>query len=134
MDSFEPNIIGFVCNWCSYEGADSAGRARKSWPENLRIVRVMCSGRTDPQFIIEAFKEGADGVMILGCHPGKCHYKEGNFHALRRYKVLVKMLAQFGIDEERLKLDWVAAGEADKFVDTVSEMVDKIRLLGPLYY
>jgi F420-non-reducing hydrogenase iron-sulfur subunit len=132
MNGFQPKIVGFLCNSCSYEGADSAGRARKEYPANLRVVRVLCSGRTDPQFIIEAFKEGADGVMILGCHPGDCHYKEGNFHALRRYSILKKVLAQFGIEEDRLRLDWVSASEGDKFVRVVWEMVSGIKKLGPL--
>lgn len=132
MSSFEPKIIGFLCNWCSYEGADSAGRARKEYPANLRVVRVLCSGRTDAQFIIEAFKEGADGVMILGCHPGDCHYKEGNLHVLKRYTMLKRMLEQFGIEQDRLSLDWISAGERDKFVEVVSQMVEKLRQLGPL--
>lgn len=132
MNSIEPKIIGFLCNWCSYEGADSAGRARKDYPANLRAVRVLCSGRIDPQFILQAFKEGADGVMILGCPPGDCHYKEGNFHMLRRYTFLKKVLAQFGIEEDRLRLAWVSAGERDKFIEVVSEMVEKVGQLGPL--
>ena len=132
MTGFEPKIIGFLCNWCSYEGADSAGRARKAYPANLRVVRVMCSGRVDPQFILEAFKEGADGVMILGCHPGDCHYKEGNLQALKRYGVLKSVLGQFGIEEDRLRLDWISAGEGDKFVQVVSDMTERMRQLGPL--
>ena len=132
MTGFEPKIIGFLCNWCSYEGADSAGRARKAYPANLRVVRVMCSGRVDPQFILEAFKEGADGVMILGCHPGDCHYKEGNLQALKRYGVLKRVLGQFGIEEDRLRLDWISAGEGDKFVQVVSDMTERMRQLGPL--
>jgi len=132
MNRFEPIIVGFLCNWCAYEGADAAGRARKSYPVNLRVIRVLCSGRTDPQFVLEAFKEGADGVLILGCHPGECHYKEGNFHTLKRYIMLRKMLVQFGIEEERLKLDWISASERDRFVEVVSEMVEKVRKLGPL--
>jgi F420-non-reducing hydrogenase iron-sulfur subunit len=130
--SFEPKIIGFLCNWCSYEGADAAGRARKVYPANLRVVRVMCSGRVDPQFILEAFKEGADGVMILGCHPGDCHYKEGNLQTLKRYHVLKRVLSRFGIEEDRLRLDWISAGEGDKFVQVVSEMTERMRQLGPL--
>jgi F420-non-reducing hydrogenase iron-sulfur subunit len=131
MTGFEPKIIGFLCNWCSYEGADSAGRARKAYPANLRVVRVMCSGRVDPQFILEAFKEGADGVMILGCHPSDCHYKEGNLQALKRYGVLKRVLGQFGIEEDRLRLDWISAGEGDKFVQVVSDMTERMRQLGP---
>ena len=132
MTGFEPKIIGFLCNWCSYEGADAAGRGRKAYPANLSVVRVMCSGRVDPQFILEAFKEGADGVMILGCHPGDCHYKEGNLQALKRYGVLKRVLGQFGIEEDRLRLDWISAGEGDKFVQVVSDMTERMRQLGPL--
>ena len=131
MKSFEPKIVGFLCNWCSYEGADSAGKGQKEYPPNVRIVRVMCSGRIDPQFVLKAFQEGADGVMVLGCHPGDCHYKEGNYNALRRHTILKKLLAQFGIEAERLRLDWVSASEGDKFVQVVTEMVSKIKALGP---
>lgn len=132
MNKFEPKIIAFLCNWCSYEGADSAGRSQREYPHNLRAIRVMCTGRVDPQFIMEAFREGADGVMIMGCHPGDCHYKDGNFNILKRYVFLKKVLAQFGIEEGRLKLDWISAGEGDKFVRVVSEMVEKVRQMGPL--
>lgn len=132
MSLFEPKIVGFLCNWCSYAGADAAGSARKTYPPNVDIIRVMCSGRVDPQFIMKAFKEGADGVLILGCHPGDCHYKEGNYKTLRRHLLLKRTLKEFGISEERLKLEWVSASEADKFVEVVSEMVETIRRLGPL--
>jgi F420-non-reducing hydrogenase iron-sulfur subunit len=132
MTGFEPKIIAFLCNWCSYECADSVGRAQKEYPSNLRIVRVMCSGRVDPQLVINAFKENAEGIMVLGCHPGECHYKEGNYHALRRYILLKEMVAQFGIEEGRLRLHWVSASEGDKFVKIVSEMVRDLKELGPL--
>ncbi|MBW1743939.1 MAG: hydrogenase iron-sulfur subunit [Deltaproteobacteria bacterium] len=132
MTRFEPKIIGFLCNWCAYEGADAAGRARKPYPANLRVVRVLCSGRTDPQFVMEAFKEGADGVLILGCHPGDCHYREGNLQTLKRYTMLKRILPQFGIEKERFQLDWISASERDKFVEVVSNMVEKVRELGPL--
>jgi F420-non-reducing hydrogenase iron-sulfur subunit len=132
MTGFEPKIIAFLCNWCSYECADSVGRAQKEYPSNLMIVRVMCSGRVDPQFVINAFKEDAEGIMILGCHPGECHYKEGNYQALRKYALLKKMLAQFGIEGGRLRLHWVSASEGDKFVTIVSEMVRDLKKLGPL--
>ena len=132
MDDFEPKIIGFLCNWCSYEGADSAGKAQKEYPANLRVVRVMCSGRIDPQFVVKAFGDGADGVIVLGCHPGDCHYKEGNYKALRRYAVLKRVLRQLGIEDDRFKLDWVSAGEGDKFVKVVTEMVNNVKKLGPL--
>jgi F420-non-reducing hydrogenase iron-sulfur subunit len=132
MKKFEPKIVGFFCNWCSYEGADSAGKKQKEYPSNLMAIRVMCSGRVDPKFVIDAYNDGADGVMILGCHPGDCHYKEGNYQTLKRYTILKKMLAQFGIEEERLRLDWVSATEGDKFAKIVSEMVERIKKLGPL--
>jgi F420-non-reducing hydrogenase iron-sulfur subunit len=132
MTVFEPRIVGFLCGWCAYEGADAAGRARKTYPAHLRIVRVLCSGRVDPQFVLEAFRQGADGVMILGCHPGECHYKEGNLQALKMTAILKKLLGQCGIQEERLRLDWVAAGEYGKLVKIVGEMVEKVKSLGPL--
>lgn len=132
MTGFEPKIIAFLCNWCSYECADSVGRAQKEYPSNLRIVRVMCSGRVDPQFVINAFKEDAEGIMVLGCHPGECHYKEGNYQALKRYILLKEMLSQFGIEGGRLRLHWVSASEGDKFVTIVSEMVRDLKKLGPL--
>ncbi|MEW6067391.1 MAG: hydrogenase iron-sulfur subunit [Nitrospirota bacterium] len=132
MEEFKPVIVGFLCNWCSYAGADAAGSARKTYAPNVRVIRVMCTGRIDPQFIIKAFTEGADGVIILGCHPGDCHYKEGNYKALRRFYLLRKMLSQLGIEEERLRLDWVSASESDKFVEVINDMVKKIKTLGPL--
>ena len=133
MKRFEPKIIGFLCNWCSYEGADAAGRARKCYPSNLRVIKVMCSGRVDPQFVLEAFQAGADGVMILGCHPGDCHYKEGNVQALKRYTMMKPLLAGLGIDEDRFRLDWISASEQDKFVQVVSDMTERIRELGPVF-
>jgi F420-non-reducing hydrogenase iron-sulfur subunit len=132
VKEFEPKIIGFLCNWCSYAGADAAGSARKTYAPNVRVIRVMCSGRVDPQFVLKAFKSGADGVIILGCHPGDCHYKEGNYKALRRFHLLRRMLSQFGIEEERFRLDWVSASESDKFVETINDMVNKVKALGPL--
>jgi len=132
MDRFEPKIIGFLCNWCSYEGADAAGKSRRKYPANLRVIRVMCSGRIDPQFVMEAFRVGADGVVILGCHPGDCHYKEGNYKALKRYHLLQKTLAQLGIEKERCTLNWIAASEGEKFAEIVKEMVKKVKQLGPI--
>jgi F420-non-reducing hydrogenase iron-sulfur subunit len=132
MMGFEPKIVGFLCNWCSYECADSAGRARKDYPANFRTIRVMCSGRIDPQFVMEAFRAGADGVIILGCYPGSCHYKEGNYKALRRYHLLKKMLVQLGIEEERFTLDWVSASEGGRFAKVVKETVERVRALGPI--
>lgn len=131
--SFEPKIVGFLCNWCSYGAADKAGRSRKAIPANLKIVRVMCSGRVDPEFVLSAFKEGADGVLVLGCHPGDCHYKEGNYNALRRYELLKLMLADLGIEDARFRLEWVSASEAEKFVEVADDFVKKVRALGPLY-
>lgn len=132
MNNFEPKIIAFLCNWCSYAGADKAGNSRQAYPANIRIIRTMCSGRIDPQFVLNAFKRGADGVLILGCHPGDCHYKEGNYKTLRRYHFLKKVLRDLGIEDERFRLDWVAASEGEKFVTVVSEMVEKVKALGPL--
>ena len=132
MANFKPKIIGFLCHWCSYEGADSAGRAGKAYPANLRFIRVMCSGRVDPQFVIKAFRDGADGILILGCHPGNCHHREGNYYALRRYTLLKRLLEPFGIEQARLKLDWISASEGDKFVRVVTQMVDDMKALGPL--
>ncbi|MCX7911921.1 MAG: hydrogenase iron-sulfur subunit [Dehalococcoidales bacterium] len=130
--SFEPKILGVLCNWCSYAGADLAGTSRMKYAPNIRVVRVMCSGRVEPAFILKAFREGADGVLVCGCHPGECHYLEGNYKAARRIPLLRKMLPQFGIEEERLRLDWVSASEGDRFVRVVNEMTETVRRLGPL--
>ena len=130
-DEFEPKIVGFCCNWCSYRGADLAGTSRIKCAPNVRIVRVMCSGRVDPVFVLKAFQQGADGVLILGCHPGDCHYVEGNYKAARRVPLLKKMLEQLGIEEERVRLDWVSASEGDRFAKIVDEMTAKIKEMGP---
>jgi F420-non-reducing hydrogenase iron-sulfur subunit len=131
-DAFEPKIIGFLCNWCSYAGADLAGVSRIQYPPNIRIVRVMCSGRIDPAFILKAFKDGADGVLIAGCHlPSDCHYISGNFKAQRRIILLKKTLKGFGIEPERVRLEWVSASEGDKFAAVVRDMVKEIKELGP---
>jgi len=130
--SFEPRLVGFLCNWCSYTGADLAGTARMVYAPNIRIIRVMCSGRVDPQFVLKAFSEGADGVLISGCHPGDCHYQEGNYKALRRHRLLTKMLEQFGIEKERFRLEWVSAAEGVKFQQICNEFTEQIRKLGPL--
>jgi len=131
-NGFEPKIIGFLCNWCSYAGADLAGVSRIQYPPNIRIVRVMCSGRIDPVFILEAFKNGADGVLVAGCHlPSDCHYISGNFKALRRVTLLRNVLQGFGIEPERLRLEWVSASEGDRFAAVVRDMVEKVRQLGP---
>ncbi len=131
-ENFDPTLIGFLCTWCSYTGADLAGTARMTYSPNIRIIRVMCSGRVDPQFVIKAFKEGADGILISGCHPGDCHYKEGNYKALRRHRLLRKMLEQFGIEKERLRLEWVSAAEGAKFQNVCDEFTEQIKELGPL--
>lgn len=129
---FEPRIVAFLCNWCSYTGADLAGTARMKYPANVRTIRVMCSGRVDAQFVMKAFSEGADAVLISGCHtPSDCHYQEGNFKALRRYHLLKKMLPQFGIEPERLRLEWISAAEGDKFQEVCTEYTEQIRKLGP---
>jgi len=128
---FEPKIVGILCNWCSYAGADLAGISRKKFAPNVRVVRVMCSGRVEPTFILKAFVAGADGVIVLGCHPGDCHYIEGNYKTMRRMPLLKKMLTQFGIEDERVRLEWVSASEGDRFAAIVNEMTEQIRKLGP---
>lgn len=129
--SFEPKIVGFFCNWCSYSGADLAGTSRIKYPHNIRIIRVMCSGRVEPEFVIKALKEGADGVLIAGCHPGDCHYAEGNYKTLRRAYLLKKMLNQFGIEDKRVRLEWISASEGNILAQVVSEMVEEVKQLGP---
>jgi F420-non-reducing hydrogenase iron-sulfur subunit len=129
--SFEPKIVAFLCNWCSYRGADLAGTSRMKSAPNVRPIRVMCSGRVEPAFILKAFQSGADGVLVLGCHPGDCHYAEGNYKTLRRMPLLKKMLAQLGVEDERLRLDWVSASEGDRFATVVNDMTEKVRALGP---
>lgn len=131
-NGFEPKIIGFLCNWCSYAGADLAGVSRIQYPPNIRIIRVMCSGRIDPAFVLEAFKDGADGVLVAGCHlPSDCHYISGNFKALRRITLLKEILQGFGIEPERLRLEWISASEGDKFAAVVRDMVETVKKLGP---
>jgi F420-non-reducing hydrogenase iron-sulfur subunit len=131
---FEPVIIGFTCNWCSYRAADLAGTARLKYPPNIRLIRLMCSGRLDPTFVFKAFANGADGVMITGCHPGECHYLEQNYKALRRYHLIQRTLAGFGIQPERVKLVWASAAEGAKFAHEVTTFVEEIRALGPLHW
>ena len=125
-------LLTFVCNWCSYGGADQAGSLKLETPADVRLLRVMCSGRVDPQMVLEAFRKGADGVLILGCHPGDCHYKEGNYRARNRITLLRQMLPQYGIPEDRVRLDWVAASEGQRFHDIVNETYETISTLGPL--
>jgi F420-non-reducing hydrogenase iron-sulfur subunit len=131
MGEFEPKILGLLCNWCSYAGADLAGTSRIKYAPNVRIIRVMCSGRVDPTFVLKAFQSGADGVLMCGCHIGDCHYQEGNKKAIRRISLLKKMLAQLGIEEERVRLEWVSASEASRFASIVNEMTEEVRKLGP---
>ena len=129
---FEPRIVAFFCNWCTYTAADLAGTARMSYLPNARVVRIMCSGRLDPQFILAALRQGADGVLIGGCHPGDCHYQEGNYKTLRRIALLKRVLRDFGIEPERVRLEWIAASEGDKVQHVINEMTEQIRTLGPL--
>jgi len=131
-NSFEPKLVGFLCRWCTYQGADLAGTSRIKYPPNLIPIRVMCSGRVDSSFILDAFSKGADGVLIFGCHPGDCHYQEGNYKALRRHTLLVKMLEQFGIEKERIQLHWVSASEGERFTEVIKEAIARIKNLGPL--
>jgi len=131
-NGFEPLIIGFTCNWCSYRAADLAGISRQKYPANVRLIRLMCSGRLDPAFVLKAFAGGADGVMITGCHPGECHYLEQNYKTLRRVALTKRMLAQFGIEPERVKLVWASAAEGVRFAEEVTKMVEQVRALGPL--
>jgi F420-non-reducing hydrogenase iron-sulfur subunit len=129
--AFEPKILSFLCNWCAYAGADLAGISRFQYPPNTRVIRVMCSGRVDPVFIPKAFLAGYDGVMVLGCHPGDCHYLTGNFQAEKKINLTRKLLNMAGIDSERLLLDWVSAGEGERFSQVVRQFIEKIRTLGP---
>lgn len=129
---FEPKIVAFFCNWCTYTAADLAGTSRLAYAPNARIIRVMCSGRIDPQFVLDAFRQGADGILLGGCHPGDCHYQEGNYKALRRYYLLRQMLEQFGIEKDRLRLEWISASEGEKVKRVIDEMTEQIRKLGPL--
>jgi F420-non-reducing hydrogenase iron-sulfur subunit len=131
-NGFEPKIVAFFCNWCTYLAADLAGTSRMKYAPNIRVIRLMCSGRVDPQFVLEAFAKGADGVLIGGCHPGDCHYQEGNYKTLRRFAMLKRIVKEMGIEEDRLRLEWISASEADRLKAAVNDMVDKVRALGPL--
>jgi F420-non-reducing hydrogenase iron-sulfur subunit len=130
--AFEPRIVAFFCNWCTYLAADLAGTSRMKYAPNVRVIRLMCSGRVDPQFVLDAFAQGADGVLIGGCHPGDCHYQEGNYKTLRRYHLLKRVLQQMGIEEERFRLEWISAAEGDRVRSVINDMVEKVRALGPL--
>lgn len=131
---FEPVIIAFDCNWCSYAAADLAGIARLQYPPNLRIIRVMCSGMVHPNLVVEAFQKGADGVMVMGCHPGECHYVDGNEKAQRRMAVVVEMLDAMGLEPERFRLVWCSSSEAERFAASAREMTETVRALGPSPY
>jgi F420-non-reducing hydrogenase iron-sulfur subunit len=133
-DKFEPTIIGFTCNWCSYRAADLAGTARIKYPPNVRLVRLMCSGRLDPTFVFKAFASGADGVIITGCHPGECHYLEQNYKALRRFQLMKRTLVGLGLEPGRVKLIWASAAEGARFAAEINTFVEEIRALGPLHW
>ena len=131
-ENFEPDILGFLCNWCSYAGADLAGVSRFQYPPNLRIIRVMCSARVDPTIVLEAFIQGLDGVMILGCHLGDCHYMTGNYYTEKRIKMTKNVLKNIGLAPERLLIDWVSASEGERFATLVKDSTDRLKKLGPL--
>jgi F420-non-reducing hydrogenase iron-sulfur subunit len=131
-NNFEPTLIGFTCNWCSYRAADMAGLARMKYPANIRLIRLMCSGRLDPTFVLKAFASGADGVLISGCHPGDCHYLEQNYKTQSRFLLMRRTLAALGIEPQRIKLIWASAAEGARFAEEVSKLVEEVRALGPL--
>ncbi len=130
-EAWEPEIVGFLCQWCSYAGADLAGSARMKYPTNLKVIKVPCSGRIDPMFIIKALRDGMDGVLVSGCHPGDCHYTCGNMHARRKFTVLHEMLNFMGIDQKRVHFSWVSASEGEKFVEVINKVVNDVREVGP---
>ena len=129
---WQPRIVAFFCNWCTYTAADLAGVSRLKYAANIRVIRLMCSGRVDPQFVLDALARGADGVLIGGCHPGDCHYVEGNYKMLRRFQMLKRMLNDLGIEEQRVRLEWISAAEGEKVKRVVNEMVGQVQKLGPL--
>lgn len=131
MAEFEPTVIGFTCNWCTYAGADLAGTSKIQYPPNIRIIRVMCTGRIEPEFILDAFRMGADGVLIGGCHLGDCHYLEGNYKTALRVNFVKELLKSLGIEPERVRLEWISASEGEKFAKTIQSFVEEIRKLGP---
>jgi F420-non-reducing hydrogenase iron-sulfur subunit len=130
---FEPTILAFLCNWCSYTGADLAGTSRLKYSANIRIIRVMCSGRIEPTFVLKAFRQGADGILICGCHPGDCHYQVGNYKCLRRYHLLQRYIQQMGIEKERLHLEWISASEGKQFAELVDKYTNTLKALGPCH-
>lgn len=133
-ENFEPRIVAFLCNWCSYRASDLAGTSRVKYEPNVRMIRVMCTGRIDPTFVLRALSLGADGVMIAGCHPGECHYLEQNYKAMRRYAMLQHTLKSFGVEPERVRLQWASAAEGVQLAAAINEMVDEMRALGPLHW
>ena len=128
---WEPKVVGFLCKWCSYAGADLAGISRKKYPANIRIIKVPCSGRVDPLFILRALRLGFDGVLVSGCHPGDCHYQTGNYRARRRFAITKNLLEYMGVDPRRVQASWVSASEGGKFVEVVTEMIKEIKEIGP---
>jgi len=132
MSEFEPNIVAFLCNWCSYAGADLTGTTRTHYPPTVKVIRVMCTGRVNPLFVAQALQKGADGVLISGCHPGECHYMKGNFLARRRFMIMKNLLEFMGIDPRRIRMSWVSASEGKKFAEVISEVTRDIAELGPL--
>ena len=132
MSEFEPNIVAFLCNWCSYAGADLTGTTRTHYPPTVKIIRVMCTGRVNPLFVAQALQKGADGVLISGCHPGECNYMKGNFLASRRFMIMKNLLEFMGIDPRRIRMSWVSASEGKKFAEVISEVTRDIAELGPL--
>ncbi len=131
MSIFEPNIVGFLCNWCSYAGADLAGVSRIQYPTNMRVIKVMCSGRVEPGMVLEFLEAGADGVMVTGCHIGDCHYISGNLHTKRKYALLQKLLAKTGLEPQRIRLEWNSAAEWQRFANLVKEFTEQVRVVGP---
>lgn len=134
MSDWEPKIVAFFCNWCTYGAADLAGVSRMQYPPNIRVIRVPCSGRVSPKFILGAFRNGADGVWISGCHPGDCHYIEGNYYARRKFMLFKNLLEYMGIEPGRLHFSWISSAEATKFVDVVKEVTSSVKALGPARY
>lgn len=130
-EEFEPRIVAFLCNWCSYAGADLAGASKSEMPPTITPIKVMCSSRVDPVMVLTAFLRGADGVLIAGCHPGDCHYLKGNYHARRKFALLNKIFEELGLDAERLRLSWISASEGPRFAEVVTEFTEKIKELGP---
>lgn len=132
MSDFEPNIVAFLCNWCTYAGADLAGTSRMKYPPNVKIIRVMCSGMINPLFIVNALQQGADGVLVGGCHPGDCHYTQGNYFARRRFPLMKNLLEQIGVDPRRVRMSWVSASEGLKFAEIVGEITKDLQEIGPM--